>query len=31
MKKFELVKEPLAEEEPTPALHDDLVGKRRSR
>jgi hypothetical protein len=31
MKTFELVKEPLAEEAPTPALHDDLVGNRRSR
>jgi hypothetical protein len=30
MKKFELVKEPLAEEAPTPALHD-LAGNRRSR
>jgi hypothetical protein len=31
MKTFELVKEPLAEEAPTPALHDDLAGYRRSR
>jgi hypothetical protein len=31
MKTFELVKEPLAEVASTPALHDDLVGNRRSR
>jgi hypothetical protein len=31
MKTIELVKEPLAEEAPIPAVHDDLVGNRRSR
>jgi hypothetical protein len=31
MKTFELVKEPLTEKTPTPALHDHLVGNRTSR
>ena len=31
MMTFELVKEPHPVEAPTPALHDELVGNRRSR